>query len=709
MSTDLEAVLGHLPLPLALTTGPEHVLQMITSDARDVLGITQQVGESVRAPGDPQLVEALDRAYRGGEPARSVPVPGGAGVTCLPLRDAGRVVGLLLHAVDPAAGDADGGRSRSAALQQLAEQLSGAATPSAIGTLAVTAAARVIAADAASVYVPSGPGELRVLHATGWSAATSRRFERLTLQRGRPLSDAVLDGTAVWLEDAAQWRARYPEMAPVGTSEGFEASACLPLRVEDRDLGAIVFTFATPRVFSGRERSHLLAVAALCAQALDRSRLLVAEREARTQAERQLARMTFLARTAGLMEAPHSVEDRLQQLADLAVTGIADWCAVHLVRDGHVARVAVAHADPEKLDFVARLEERYPPDPDAANGAIAVSRTGRAVFLPDIPDDLVAAAARDPEHLQLLRSLGMRSAIVVPLSVRDERLGALTLVNAESGEHFTDTDLAFARQLAATAAVALDNARLYQQQWNTAHTLQSALLPVALPATPGLDVAARYRPQRPDRSDVLVGGDVYDVAAGPGARHWAVTVADVCGKGAEAAALTAMLRHTIRAEVGHGLGPVEVLRRVNGAMLRDPGAEPARFATVAHAHLEAGDDGVLVRLVNAGHVPALVLRPGTVEVVGDPGTLLGVYDEVLLTETVVHLDRGDLLFLYTDGITEARGMNGWYGSERLAALLATLSGRDCDTVADAVMADVLAFQDDAPRDDIALLVVGCPR
>lgn len=706
MPTDLEAVLGHLPLPLALTTGPEHALGMITPDARHALGITQQVGGSLRGLVDPQLVDALDRAYRGGEPVRTVPVSGGIGLTCLPLRDAGRVVGLLLHPLDPAAGDAERAQSRSAALQQLAEQLSGAATPSAIGTLAVTAAARVIDADAASVYVPSGPGELRVLHATGWSAATSQRFERLTLQRGRPLSDAVLDGAAVWLEDAAQWRARYPEMAPVGTSEGFEASACLPLRVEDRDLGAIVFTFATPRVFSPRERSHLLAVAALCAQALDRSRLLVAEREARAEAERQLARMTFLARTAGLMEAPLSVEDRLQRLADLAVTGVADWCAVHIVRNGLVGRVAVAHADPEKVAFVSRLEERYPPDPDAPNGAIAVSRTGRAVFLPDIPDELVAAAARDDEHLQLLRSLGMRSAIVVPLTVRDVRLGALTLVNAESGQHFTDTDLAFARQLAATAAVALDNARLYEQQWSTAHTLQSALLPAALPATPGLDVAARHRPQRADHSDVLVGGDVYDVVGGPGPRSWAVTVADVCGKGAEAAALTAMLRHTVRAEVGHGLGPVEVLRRLNGAMLRDPGAEPARFATVAHAHLEVRDDGVTVRLVNAGHVPALVLRAGGVEVVGDPGTLLGVYDEVVLTETVLHLDRGDLLFLYTDGVTEARGMHGWYGAERLIALLAAQAGRDCDTVADAVMTDVLAFQDDAPRDDIALLVVG---
>ena len=170
-----------------------------------------------------------------------------------------------------------------------------------------------------------------------------------------------------------------------------------------------------------------------------------------------------------------------------------------------------------------------------------------------------------------------------------------------------------------------------------------------------------------------------------------------------------MLRHTVRAEVGHGLGPLEVLRRLNAAMLRDPAAEPARFATVAHAHLEVAADGVTVRLVNAGHVPALVLRGDRVETVGEPGTLLGVYSDLTLTEAVVHLGRGDLLVLYTDGITEARGMHDWYGPERLTALLGSLAGSDAGAVADAVLAEVLAFQDGAPRDDIALLVLGGAR
>ena len=605
--------------------------------------------------------------------------------------------------------DIERSRARGTALQQLAEQLSRAATPSEIGKLAVTVAARLLGADAAGVYARTGPGTVEVLHAMGWPASTARRYERVVLQRGRPLSDAVLGGVPVWLEDAAQWRLRYPEMAPVGTSAGFQATACIPLRVEDRDLGAVVFSFNAPRAFDPDERDYLTAVAALCAQALDRARLYVAEREARASTERQLERMTFLARASSLMEAPLSVEERLQRLADLAVPGIADWCAVHLVRDDRIDRVAVAHTDPDKVAFVARLQERYPPDPDADGGAFEVSRTGVPVFLREIPDELLVTAAEDETHLELIRSLGMTSAVVVPLRVRGRGLGAVTLVHAESGRRFADADLVFAQQLAATAAVALDNARLYEEQRRIAHTLQTALLPRVLPPVPGLELAARYRAQSAGLTDVSVGGDLYDVVEDPARGRWSVTIGDVCGKGPEAAALTALIRHTVRAEVSHGLGPAAVLRRLNAAMLRDAGEEggpgEARFATVAHGSLRVGADGASITAVSGGHLPPLVLRGDRVEVVHAPGTLLGVYADIELTETDVRLGRGDSLVLYTDGVTEARGVDGFYGPERLAALVAACAGHTADGIADAVLDDVLSFADGRLQDDVAVLVL----
>ncbi|MCE0766222.1 SpoIIE family protein phosphatase [Pseudonocardia kujensis] len=595
-------------------------------------------------------------------------------------------------------------RAHGTALQRLAVALLGAVTPEAIGRVAVTVSVQLLAADAGVLFDRTDACTLTSLFSIGWPAEIEAQYRHLALHRGRPLSDAVLDGSAVWLEGADQWRARYPEMAPIGTAGDREATACLPLRVDDRDLGAIVFSFDHPHAFGPDERAYLEAVAALCAQALDRARLLVVERRARADAERERDRMEVLARTAGLMEEPLSVEERLQRLADLMVPALADWCAVHLVRGDEVEQIAVAHDDPARLDFVLRLQERYPPDPSARTGAFEVSRSGTPSFLPDIPDELLVAGAVDEEHLQLIRSIGMRSAVLVPLVVRGHSLGALTLVHAESGRRFDELDLAFVQRVAGTAAVALDNARLYQQQRRIAHTLQAALLPTGLPDAPGLRLAARYRPQTDERTGVEVGGDVYDVVAAPDGR-WAAVVADVCGKGPDAAALTALIRHTLRAEVAHGLGPVDALRRLNDAMLREARAD-GRFATVAHARIAVeADGGATVTLVGAGHPPALVRRADTVELVPTPGTLLGVFPDPVLRETTLRLDPGDILVLYTDGVTEARGVDGFYGVERMTAAAGAPGPWTAAALADALLTDVVTFQQGVLRDDIALLVV----
>jgi serine phosphatase RsbU (regulator of sigma subunit) len=696
MTIDLAEAIGYLPFPLGLTATSEHVVVALNTAGRNLLG--DLVGHPVCAAlPHPDLLAALDVAYHAARPAVvDLPAPP-VTVGCTPIRN-----GVLLHLTVADTSGAD--RARNSALQRLTGELSSAPTPAAIARLVVTSAAALLGADGAGVFSRTG-ATLTPLHTTGWDAELTRRYQRIPVQRGRPLSDAVLTGVPVWLENAEQWQVRYPEMAPAGTSGGFQATACLPMRVEDRDLGAVVFSFLNPRSFSGDEREYLEAVTALCAQALDRARLLVAEQEARSAAERQLDRMTFLARAGRLLQAPLSVEQRLRRLADLAVPGVADWCTVHLVRDDRVDQVAVAHSDPEKVAFVARLQERYPPDPAAEGGPIQVSRTGHPAFFPEIPDELLTAAAVDDEHLALIRSIGLRSAVVVPLLVRGRSLGALTLVHAESGQQFDEVDLAFAEQLAANAAVALDNARLYEQQRSIAETLQAALLPAALPEVPGLRLAARYRAQSAEGSGIHVGGDLYDVVAAGTPGRWAVVMADVCGKGPQAAALTALIRHTLRAEIDHGLGPAEVLHRLNRAMLHAANEAPARFATVVHAQLCVDRGGAAVRLASAGHPPALVRRGGRVDTVGAPGTLLGVYPDVELTEVTLRLDRGDMMVLYTDGVTEARGVDGFYGTERLVRLLLSAPPGSADAVADALLDDVVGFQRGQLRDDVALLVV----
>ncbi len=617
-----------------------------------------------------------------------------------------------------------GVRARGSALQELVEATAQATTPAEIACSTVDIAGKLLGADGAAVYTQTiehrsdgalatpahdGSAVLAVLHAAGWAQLTMERYQQVTVRQGRPLSDAFLTGSAVWIEDADDWYRRYPEMAQAGTSEGSQATACLPLRAGGRDLGVVVFSFSRPRRFHAEERGYLLAVAALCAQALDRHRVRAAEQASRVAVGLQLDRMSFLVRANQMMDAPLSVEQRLQRLADLAVPQVADWCAVHLVRNGRVDQVAVAHSDPEKVAFVARLEAQYPPDPDADGGAVAVSRTGVPAFVPDVTDELLVLAAVDATHLELIREIGMRSYMVVPLLVRGRSLGSVTLVQAESGRRFVDTDLTFVTQLASTAAVALDNARLYEQQRQVAQTLQSALLPDVLPVVPGLDVSARYHPQSADLTDFFVGGDVYDIVDGGGptatSASWSAMVGDVCGKGADAAAVTALIRHTWRAAISHGLRPREVLSSINQAMLRRHGADRYRFATLAHARVLVDGGGATVTLVNGGHLPPLLLRGSRVETIDLPGALVGVFPDLALPELDVRLSPGDALVLYTDGVTEARGPDGFYGSDRLISVLAACAGRSVDDIADAILDDVLRFQVGQARDDIALLVM----
>ncbi|MBN9113315.1 MAG: SpoIIE family protein phosphatase [Pseudonocardia sp.] len=711
-----------LPLPMAFTSGPDHVVGSRNAAAHRALpGLVAGRAVAETLP-DPELLAALDRALGDGVAGVVDLLEPAVTLGCVPAGD-----GVLIYGV-PVRRSA-GTRNRGAALQRLAGALLTEQTPEAIGRVAVTTSMQLLDADAGVLFVRSGPATLTTLFGTGWPAEVQARYRRVELHRGRPLSDAVLDGTPVWIEDAAGWAARYPEMAPIGTAGSYEATACLPLQVDDRDLGAIVFSFKSRRTFLPDERGYLQAVAALCAQALDRARLLVVEHSARMLAERERDRMEFLARTGRLMEEPLSVEQRLQRLADLVVPEIADWCVVHLLRQdwvnggggGGVEQIAVAHDDPAKIDFVLRVQERYPPDPTAPGSAFEVTRTGEAAFFPEIPDELLVAGAEDAEHLELIRAIGMSSALVVPLTVRGRSLGALTLVHAESGQRFDELDLAFAQRIAATAAVALDNARLYEQQQRIAQTLQAALLPTVLPDAPGLRLAARFRPQTADRSGVQVGGDLYDVVATPRPGRWAVVVADVCGKGPAAAALTALIRHTLRAEVAHGLGPVEALGRLNAAMLRER-RDRGRFATVAHAHVDVGDDGTAtVTLAGAGHPPALVRRRPPVEprhdsatevasgcgveVVELSGTLLGVFAEVVTPSATFRLGPGDMMVLYTDGVTEARGVDGFYGMQRLTQVVGAAGPRSAEELADALMADVVGFQHGVLRDDVALLVV----
>ena len=175
-------------------------------------------------------------------------------------------------------------------------------------------------------------------------------------------------------------------------------------------------------------------------------------------------RQRFVADASALLGASLDLPATLQQVASLVVPRLADWCAIHLLQEGDIRRIAIAHVDPEKVRWAQELGDMYPPDPDAPQGLGAVMRTGAPQLMTEITDEMLVAAARDQEHLELLRQVGMTSALMVPIPGRDGILGVMAFVSAESSRPFTPADLALAGELTDRAGLAIDNARLHERE-----------------------------------------------------------------------------------------------------------------------------------------------------------------------------------------------------------------------------------------------------
>ncbi len=244
-----------------------------------------------------------------------------------------------------------------------------------------------------------------------------------------------------------------------------------------------------------------------------------------------------------------------------------------------------------------------------------------------------------------------------------------------------------------------------EDEHRIATQLQVSLMPDRLPSVPGADIAAGFRPAGNGHE---IGGDFFDVfPMAPGC--WMMVIGDVCGKGAEAAALTALARYTLRAAaIQEGAEPAELLVQLNEAVVRQ--RDDGRFLTAVCAFLEAGENGdgrLKVTLAVAGHPPPMrVGADGVVTKAGGRGGLIGVWETVPnLREEVVDLGPGDRLVLYTDGVVEAGVPDAELGEEGLAQLLASTTGQTAAATVAAIEGAVLASTSAPPRDDIAVLVV----
>jgi serine phosphatase RsbU (regulator of sigma subunit)/anti-sigma regulatory factor (Ser/Thr protein kinase) len=269
-----------------------------------------------------------------------------------------------------------------------------------------------------------------------------------------------------------------------------------------------------------------------------------------------------------------------------------------------------------------------------------------------------------------------------------------------AAREFTESDVATLGELAAIAADAIEARSL-------ADALQASLLPPRPPSLPGMELATRYEAA----GGLTVGGDFYDVFR-LAANDWALVVGDVCGHGAHAAALTGLARWTVRAAAVHHFAPSAALAELNAALLasaRDD--DDTSFCSAALARLELDICGAWVTLCCAGHPqPVVVRRAGWIDVRGQAGTLLGMFDDPDLEDDRVGLGPGDAVAFFTDGITEARGADGeMFADEALPSVLLAHSGNDADVVADAVMEALRAFAPGPAHDDRALLVIRVPE
>jgi serine phosphatase RsbU (regulator of sigma subunit) len=585
---------------------------------------------------------------------------------------------------------------RLARLQIVTGRLAEASDVEAVAHVVVRFAGAGVGADGGALCLVEGD-ELRVVEIAGMDPVATARFETIPLEAELPAADAVRRGEMVLLASCAERDERYPALADIPSVN--KSFAAIPMIIDGEAIGCITFGWVDERGFDDGESHFLLALGRQAAQALERTRLYEAERRARAAAEEAGERMRFLAEASRVLASSLDYEVTLRDLGNLAVPALGDLCMIHLLDGNDLQLVVAAHRDAAAAEVLAPIAGA----PTRNRAPQLVGRAlldGRPIVLREVPDELLVRVAESEAQLAALRAMNLRSGIVMPLSGQHGILGVLTLgADSSSGRTFDESDLPFVEDLAGRVAVAVENSRSHQARTEVAQTLQRSLLPPHLPEIAGLDLAQRYQ----SLGDVEVGGDFYDVfPSGDG--RWGVVMGDVCGKGVAAASLTALARYTVRAGAIEG-EPAGVLRLLNRAILDSDAGE--RFCTIVQAMVEPGEGSARVVLACGGHPLPLVLRAsGDVEAVGRPGSAIGLFEEVDLTEVEVRLDEGDALVLYTDGYTEARSPDGAFDGDLLRRSLAsTPAGASAEDIAETVTAAILAFEEDQQRDDMALLVL----
>lgn len=465
------------------------------------------------------------------------------------------------------------------------------------------------------------------------------------------------------------------EVARAGAGIGVRVAVPLPLTPPLRGILEVVAAGSSEE---RRTRDLVELIAYRVAMAVE-SRWL------REVDQRRRAWMAYLAETSELLGQSLDVELAVAVVPQVVVPRLGRWCAVHLVdHAGGLRLAAVTHADENEL-----TELRAVLDPDASPGLPAGLRAELSALVRDGSRPVQFAVPAD--------------GLAVALRARGTTIGALVVGRPAERPHSPE-DVVLIGDIARRAALAIHNAQSTAAHVAVSQALQHALLPRALPLAPGVEFAAEYLPASTG-SDV--GGDFYDVLT-VDPSHWLVSIGDVCGKGARAAARTGLVRDVLRVLVRGGRSPQDAVAMLNDVMME--AGDPLQYCTLATAMVSrprpGGPPGLDVALVLAGHLqPVIVRADGSAELVGSFGTAVGLIPAITVATTRHRLAPGDTLLTYTDGVTERRRRGEHFGAQRLLDAAAGAAGAGAARVVAAVREEVERFSRDRRGDDIALLAV----
>jgi PAS domain S-box-containing protein len=385
----------------------------------------------------------------------------------------------------------------------------------------------------------------------------------------------------------------------------------------------------------------------------------------------------------------------LQRFSRLLAGEIADWVLIDIDRGGRLLRQFAAGPRGGHADQVARVARGIDPGPESVPAAVHAA--GKSALLAHLDDP--AALGRGPDGTPLSMMLGATSLICVPISDAATGYGVLTLTRLADKGPFGVADLGLAEELGRHLAIAIRVDRVFRQRSQVAEALQASLLPARLPPVPGLEFAAAYIGATQFQE---ISGDFYDVfKAGDG---WGIAVGDVCGKGQDAAAMTAAARHAIRALAHVHKAPADVLAAANEVLVAEDYDD--RFVTTSLAFLRQRGRRVQVQLGSCGHPgPAVVRADGRVEILEGEGLPLGLFPDAEPGRLELELHKGDVLFFYTDGVTEARNADRGFFEDRLADALAAVAGSSAADIVRAVQELVSSFSAGELKDDVTILAV----